>query len=313
VEQKDGGDEAHALAVPHLRVARAVGVQNAPEGLLPGPVLIMEIGPNDYKVTICNIGDSRTAISRNGSLVFVTDDHKPANPGERDRIERAGGTVRMNRVDGDLAVSRAFGDGYFKKNRADARSQKVIAVPDITRITCQKGDLIFICCDGVFEGNFSTEEVIAFANQQVPPVANDYALVASRIVDQAVRRGSKDNISAMVISLSDGTDAVKMLGEKSFVPGAPFPRSHEGSKTAYAKMAAYAGYTVGEALKLRYDLLQAYKENKLNTLPPIQQTAFELSDDTDIEAEVNFFAHAGGPPGSAEAQKAWFNSIGDLQ
>eukprot|EP00672_Neobodo_designis_P004783 CAMPEP_0174852914 /NCGR_PEP_ID=MMETSP1114-20130205/27264_1 /TAXON_ID=312471 /ORGANISM="Neobodo designis, Strain CCAP 1951/1" /LENGTH=385 /DNA_ID=CAMNT_0016087533 /DNA_START=35 /DNA_END=1192 /DNA_ORIENTATION=+ len=268
---------------------------------------------SDYDVVVCNVGDSRTILIKNNALAFVTDDHKPANPGERARIEKAGGLVRMNRVDGDLAVSRAFGDGFFKKNRDDARNQKVIAVPDITRMKASKGDTFIIACDGVFEGNFSTEEVVTFAVQQMPPPSNDYAVTASRIIDQAIRRGSKDNISCLVVNMGDGTEAVALHGTNSFVPGPPYPRSHEGSKNAYGKMAAMGGVTTAEALKQRYHLLQAYLENKLSTLPPIQQLAFEMSDESDVEAEKNFFASGGGPPAGADAQNAYFQSLTELQ
>ena len=41
-------------------------------------------------------------------------DHKPELEGERERIEKAGGTVILNRVNGTLAVSRALGDYDFK-------------------------------------------------------------------------------------------------------------------------------------------------------------------------------------------------------
>lgn len=283
------------------------------DGGTTGTFAIVEPQGSEYKITICNVGDSRTIIVRNGGLVFVTEDHKPANPGERDRIEKAGGTVRMNRVDGDLAVSRAFGDGFFKKNRDDARNQKVIAVPDITRHTCQKGDTLIISCDGVFEGNFATEEVVEFYARQCPPPAGDYAVIASRIVDQAVRRGSKDNITCMIVSFSDGTEAVNLHGKKSFVPGPPYPRSHEGSKNSYGRMAAMAGYSLAEALKQRYDLYQAMVENKLNSLAPIMQTAFEMSDDNDIEQERNFFSSNGGPPAGADAQRAWFQQLVEVQ
>jgi len=238
---------------------------------------------------------------------------KQLGPALEKAVREAGGTVRMNRVDGDLAVSRAFGDGFFKKNRDDPRNQKVIAVPDITRHTCVKGDLLIIACDGVFEGNFSTEEVVQFCHQQNPPPGGDFAVMASRVVDQAVRRGSKDNISCMIVAFMDGVATVQTHGAKSFLPGAPYPRSHEGSKTAYGKMAALAGYTSAEALKMRYDLLTAYMENRMATLPPLMQLAFEMSDDSDLEAEKNFFQNGGGPPAGAEAQKAWFQTLGDLQ
>lgn len=37
-------------------------------------------------------------------MAVATEDHKPYNDSERERIEKAGGCVSMKRVDGDLAV-----------------------------------------------------------------------------------------------------------------------------------------------------------------------------------------------------------------
>lgn len=44
----------------------------------------------------------------------MTLDHKPAREDESKRIRDAGGFVINNRVMGELAVSRAFGDSEFK-------------------------------------------------------------------------------------------------------------------------------------------------------------------------------------------------------
>ena len=48
-------------------------------------------------------------------MLGLTTDHKPDHPGEKSRIERCGGTVELAeggvaRVNGNLAVSRGFGD-----------------------------------------------------------------------------------------------------------------------------------------------------------------------------------------------------------
>lgn len=53
-----------------------------------------------------NCGDSRAVLIRDGAVGFATTDHKPAHPSERKRIQKAGGSVIVDRVNGNLAVSR---------------------------------------------------------------------------------------------------------------------------------------------------------------------------------------------------------------
>lgn len=77
---------------------------------------------------ICaNAGDSRCVIGTGGSAKALSEDHKPHSVEEKRRIESAGGFVQWNRVDGDLAVSRALGD-FTYKHRPDLhpRDQKVL-------------------------------------------------------------------------------------------------------------------------------------------------------------------------------------------
>lgn len=71
-------------------------------------------------VIVANCGDSRCIISgidkssKEGIPVYttitMTDDHKPENSEENERITDAGGFVMGDRVDGCLAMSRAIGD-----------------------------------------------------------------------------------------------------------------------------------------------------------------------------------------------------------
>lgn len=55
-----------------------------------------------------------TVLSRGGKAVDLSNDHKPFLTDEKTRIEHAGGHVKFNRVNGDLAVSRALGDFAYK-------------------------------------------------------------------------------------------------------------------------------------------------------------------------------------------------------
>ena len=51
-----------------------------------------------------------------GTARPLSTDHKPMDVKERERIEAAGGFVEFNRVNGNLALSRALGDFVFKMN-----------------------------------------------------------------------------------------------------------------------------------------------------------------------------------------------------
>jgi protein phosphatase 1B len=81
-------------------------------------------------VFVGNCGDSRAILVRGGNAVEMSIDHKPYLPAETARIEAAGGTVAMRRVNGDLAVSRALGDFVYKQGRdIRAEAQQVSAEP----------------------------------------------------------------------------------------------------------------------------------------------------------------------------------------
>ena len=57
-----------------------------------------------------NVGDSRAVLCTNGKAEPLSYDHKPQNDEELDRIEKSGHFVEDDRVDGNLALSRAIGD-----------------------------------------------------------------------------------------------------------------------------------------------------------------------------------------------------------
>ena len=68
------------------------------------------------EIYCANAGDSRAVMSKKGKAKDLSTDHKPDLPNERRRIERAGGSVEENRVNGVLALSRSLGDFEYKSN-----------------------------------------------------------------------------------------------------------------------------------------------------------------------------------------------------
>ena len=61
-----------------------------------------------------NAGDSRAVLCRDSKAVPLSEDHKPDNDEEIKRISKANHMVEDSRVDGNLALSRAFGDFQYK-------------------------------------------------------------------------------------------------------------------------------------------------------------------------------------------------------
>jgi serine/threonine protein phosphatase PrpC len=125
--------------------------------------------------------------SRNFTAQAMSVDHKPGREDESKRIRDAGGFVINNRVMGELAVSRAFGDSEFKKGiqsiigqdellkneNGDGEENKnwdqplVIAEPDIQVVTINEDDqFVLLACDGLYDV-FTNEEVVSFVLAQM--------------------------------------------------------------------------------------------------------------------------------------------------
>eukprot|EP01062_Namystynia_karyoxenos_P042510 TRINITY_DN310_c0_g1_i1.p1 TRINITY_DN310_c0_g1~~TRINITY_DN310_c0_g1_i1.p1 ORF type:complete len:546 (+),score=150.52 TRINITY_DN310_c0_g1_i1:130-1638(+) len=222
-----------------------------------------------YRIQVGNVGDSRVIVGRQRGRQAhaMTEDHKPNNDGERTRIERAGGHVANNRVDGSLAVSRAFGDSGYKDGGKSERDYKVIAVPEITHYDCEPGDIVLLCCDGVFESDvFQTADVIQFIFDQLDESPQkDLAVVAASVCDAALERGSKDNISVMIVQLG-GSFPDGYGPEEEVIPG-PYcgPNaaiSHQKFRDAYQSMCQTAHLTLAQCCDLRYERVRSQLEQR---------------------------------------------------
>lgn len=149
-----------------------------------------------------NVGDSRTVLIRNNQVEFFTADHKPTNEEEKKRIEDAGGRVMIQRINGSLAVSRALGDFEYK-NRDDLSDleQLVSPMPDVT---CKErnsvsDNYIVVACDGIYDV-MSNEEVAEFCTDRLIS-SNDQTTVPGTLLDLCLHKGSRDNMSAIIIGL----------------------------------------------------------------------------------------------------------------
>ena len=135
-------------------------------------------------IYVANCGDSRVILSRAGSPIFSTKDHKPALPMEKDRIVKAGGYVMMQRINGNLAVSRALGDFDYKKMTERGPCEQMVSPePDIfvrDREETQD-EFLVLACDGVWDVMESTELCQYIRSRLL--VTDDLQKIASDVID----------------------------------------------------------------------------------------------------------------------------------
>ena len=120
-------------------------------------------------IVFANCGDSRALLGRNGGKVaFATVDHKPYNEEERMRIEKAGGSVIIQRVNGSLAVSRALGDFDYKRVAGlPCTEQLVSAEPELSCIERSPDDeFLVLACDGIWDV-MSNQEVADYVRHRL--------------------------------------------------------------------------------------------------------------------------------------------------
>eukprot|EP00047_Mylnosiga_fluctuans_P021596 m.106834 g.106834 ORF g.106834 m.106834 type:complete len:445 (+) comp8955_c2_seq7:562-1896(+) len=152
-------------------------------------------------IVVAHLGDARAVLCRGGKADFSTKDHKPDNPEETKRIVDAGGFVAAKRVCRCLAVSRAFGDHYFKSKEARPEARMVSSVPDVAVIARQPEDeFLLLACDGVWDV-MDPQQACDFVREQLLG-ASSIAAVCSALVDRCLQRGSTDNITAMLVCFS---------------------------------------------------------------------------------------------------------------
>ncbi|KAK9103866.1 hypothetical protein Sjap_021120 [Stephania japonica] len=182
------------------------------------------------RVVVANCGDSRAVMSRAGAAVALSHDHKPDRPDEMERVEAAGGRVvdwYGYRILGVLATSRSIGDQHLKPY--------VISVPEvIVKERTEEDEFLILASDGMWdvmsneaackmvrkclecarlrdnEHRISTKDDAAESSggsscscscctsrsESAPAEA------AAMLAELALARGSKDNITIVVVDLN---------------------------------------------------------------------------------------------------------------
>ncbi|KAI4333650.1 hypothetical protein L6164_018430 [Bauhinia variegata] len=141
------------------------------------------------KLVVANVGDSRAVICKDGVAKQLSVDHEPST--ERQDIENRGGFVSnfpgdVPRVDGQLAVSRAFGDKSLKKHLSSEPHVYEEMLDDDT-------EFVILASDGLWKV-MSNQEAVDSIRQ-----IKDARSAAKRLTEEALNRRSTDDISCVVV------------------------------------------------------------------------------------------------------------------
>nr|QIM55863.1 abscisic acid insensitive 3 protein [Morus alba] len=163
-------------------------------------------------IIVANCGDSRAVICRGKEPVPLSVDHKPNREDEYARIEASGGKVIQwngHRVFGVLAMSRSIGDRHLKP--------WIIPEPEVMVLPRTREDeCLILASDGLWDV-MTNEEVCEVARRRIllwhkkngvtasaeRGLGTDLAAqaAAEHLSMLALQKGSKDNISVIVVDL----------------------------------------------------------------------------------------------------------------
>ncbi|KAI8474166.1 MAG: CDC45-like protein-domain-containing protein [Monoraphidium minutum] len=199
--ERRGGAVGRALRQAFMRTDRDLSGTEVGE-LVGSTGLAAVVGRRE--VTLAHCGDSRAVLCRKGAAIALTADHKPDRRDEAARVRASGGRVVFkagsHRVMGLLAMSRALGDHFLRPY--------VIADPEITSFRRSPDDeLLVLATDGLWDV-FAAQEAVDLALRSSTRArargasrAAACRVAAGVLARAAVTRGSRDNITVVVVDL----------------------------------------------------------------------------------------------------------------
>lgn len=180
----------------------------------------------DRTIISANLGDSRAVLCRGNKAVELTRDHKPDDEHEKNRIIAMGETIewdsycQVHRVK-NLSLSRALGDRFAKPVVSGEVEIQLFPLSEMPSHGDNQDDFIVLASDGLWDV-MTSQNCVDFVKQRLNPTEAQAKSMTktdfkhhkfsrrknmSRVLaNEALRRGSCDNICVVVIWLNDLED-----------------------------------------------------------------------------------------------------------
>jgi len=176
------------------------------DGWDDGSTALLVLLRGKHLITI-QVGDSNVALCGDKrACEHLCSLHRPTEMSEANRLSAAAVHVQHGKVLGLLAVSRTFGDFECKQVASDG----VIASPEVaTHELSSCDELLILGCDGLWDV-LSAEDAWAIVRcgwqrsevlDEKAGGACDLRAAASGLTAEALVRGSRDNVSVVLIKL----------------------------------------------------------------------------------------------------------------
>ncbi|KAL0372206.1 UNVERIFIED_CONTAM: protein phosphatase 2C 16 [Sesamum calycinum] len=207
-----------ALSKCFIKVDDEVGGKASPEPVAPetvGSTAVVAIVCSSH-IIVANCGDSRAVLCRGKEPMALSVDHKPNREDEYARIEASGGKVIQwngHRVFGVLAMSRSIGLEMLQKWIRDTLKYGWFS---ILLSLYLEDDCLILASDGLWDV-LTNEEVCDIARKRILlwhkknaatlPLQRGEGIdpaaqaAAEYLSNRALQKGSKDNISVVVLDL----------------------------------------------------------------------------------------------------------------
>ena len=163
---------------------------NCPSVGSTATIVYIEKKDNKRILYCANIGDSRCVLIKKNKVIRLSYDHRVADLNEKSRIISNGGIIVNERVYGILMLSRSFGD-FLTKDFG------VIVTPYVTKVELTEDDLYcVIASDGVWDVIKDNDCAV------LPKMGLETGELCKIIIQESLKRKSKDNLSCFVIKLN---------------------------------------------------------------------------------------------------------------
>jgi len=144
------------------------------------------------RIWVANVGDCRAVICQGGEAVALTHDHRPDCAKEREAVERRGGEIVRERVQGVLGVSRALGDRELKSY--------ITAEPSVfCGPVSESSEFLILGTDGLWD-HVDNQEAVQLVRLALDEKRGIHAACRG-LVELARANRSRDDISVLVVEL----------------------------------------------------------------------------------------------------------------